>query len=34
VADPYGGPFDAYEAAAVDLERLTSRLVALLWPRR
>ena len=33
VADPYGGPIEAYEAAAVELEDLTSRLVALLWPK-
>lgn len=33
VADPYGGPLEAYEAAAAELEHLTSRLVALLWPK-
>jgi protein-tyrosine phosphatase len=33
VADPYGGPFEGYEAAAAELERLISRLVSLLWPK-
>jgi len=32
VADPYGGPLEDYEAAAAELEYLTVRLVALLWP--
>jgi protein-tyrosine-phosphatase len=34
VADPFGGPFAGYEAAAAELEDLTARVVALLWPRR
>jgi len=34
VADPYGGPADGYEATAVELEDLTDRLAALLWPPR
>jgi len=34
VADPYGGPPEAYEAAAAELENLTGRLADLLWPRR
>lgn len=33
VADPYGGPIEAYEDAAAELEDLTARLVALLWPK-
>jgi protein-tyrosine phosphatase len=34
VADPYGGPVEGYEATAVELEGLTDRLAALLWPPR
>ena len=32
VADPYGGPSSAYEAAASEIEDLVDRLVSLLWP--
>jgi protein-tyrosine-phosphatase len=32
VADPYGGPSSAYEAAAAEIEDLVDRLVSLLWP--
>ncbi len=32
VADPYGGPGSAYEAAASEIEDLVDRLVSLLWP--
>jgi len=32
VADPYGGPYAGYEATAVELDDLTGRLAALLWP--
>ena len=32
VADPYGGPSSAYEAAATEIEDLVDRLVSLLWP--
>ena len=34
VADPYGGPAGGYETTAVELEGLTDRLAALLWPPR
>jgi protein-tyrosine-phosphatase len=34
VADPYGGPLAGYEATAVELDGLTARLAALLWPQR
>jgi len=34
VVDPYGGPLAGYEATAVELDDLTSRLAALLWPPR
>jgi protein-tyrosine phosphatase len=34
LADPYGGPPAAYEAAAEELDDLTARLTALLWPPR
>jgi protein-tyrosine phosphatase len=32
VADPYGGPYAAYEGTAAELDDLTARLAALLWP--
>ena len=32
VADPYGGPSSAYEAAVTEIEDLVDRLVYLLWP--
>jgi protein-tyrosine phosphatase len=32
VSDPYGGPLAGYEATADQLEDLTGRLAALLWP--
>jgi protein-tyrosine phosphatase len=32
VADPYGGPSSAYEAAASELEGLVDRFERLLWP--
>ena len=32
VADPYGGPYAGYEATAAELDDLTGRLAALLWP--
>jgi protein-tyrosine phosphatase len=32
VADPYGGPYAGYEATAAELDDLTARLAALLWP--
>jgi protein-tyrosine-phosphatase len=32
VADPYGGPISASEAAANEIEDLVDRLVYLLWP--
>jgi len=32
VADPYGGPSSAYEAAVIEIEDLVDRLVSLLWP--
>ena len=32
VADPYGGPFAGYETTAAELDDLTARLAALLWP--
>jgi protein-tyrosine phosphatase len=32
VADPYGGPGSAYEAALTEIEDLVDRLVSLLWP--
>ncbi len=32
VADPYGGPYAGYEATAIELDDLTSRLAALVWP--
>jgi len=32
VADPYGGPFEGYQATAAELDDLTARLAALLWP--
>lgn len=32
VADPYGGPNSAYEAAVSEIEDLVDRLVYLLWP--
>jgi protein-tyrosine-phosphatase len=34
VVDPYGGPFAGYEASADELDDLTGRLAALLWPPR
>jgi len=34
VADPYGGPFEGYEETATELDDLTGRLAALLWPAR
>jgi len=34
VADPFGGPLAGYQATAAELDDLTSRLVALLWPQR
>ena len=34
VADPFGGPADGYEATAGELDDLTGRLAALLWPGR
>jgi len=34
VVDPYGGPFDGYEATAVELDDLTGRLASLMWPSR
>jgi protein-tyrosine phosphatase len=33
VADPYGGPLAGYEATVAELDDLTARLAALLWPR-
>jgi len=32
VADPFGGPAAGYEATADELDDLTGRLAALLWP--
>jgi protein-tyrosine phosphatase len=32
VADPYGGPYAGYEVTAAELDDLTGRLAALLWP--
>jgi protein-tyrosine phosphatase len=32
VADPYGGPYAGYETTAAELDDLTARLTALLWP--
>ena len=32
VADPYGGPIEGYEATAVEIDDLTGRLAALVWP--
>ena len=32
VADPFGGPYAGYEATADELDDLTGRLAALLWP--
>ena len=32
LADPYGGPSSAYEAAVTEIEDLVDRLVYLLWP--
>jgi protein-tyrosine phosphatase len=32
VADPYGSPSSAYEAAVSEIEGLVDRLVELLWP--
>jgi protein-tyrosine phosphatase len=32
VADPFGGPYAGYEATATELDDLTGRLAALLWP--
>lgn len=32
VADPYGGPIEGYEAAAAEIDDLTGRLAALVWP--
>ena len=32
VADPFGGPYSGYVATADELDDLTTRLVALLWP--
>ena len=32
VADPYGGPSSAYEAAVTEIEDLVDHLVCLLWP--
>ena len=34
VADPYGGPLSGYEETAEELDDLTGRLAALLWPVR
>ncbi len=34
VVDPYGGPYAGYEATAVELDDLTARLAALMWPPR
>jgi protein-tyrosine-phosphatase len=34
VADPFGGPYAGYQATAVELDDLTGRLGALLWPPR
>lgn len=34
VVDPYGGPVAGYEATAVELDDLISRLAALMWPSR
>ena len=34
VADPYGGPSSAYEAAASEIEELLDRVECLLWPYR
>ena len=34
VADPYGGPNSAYEAAVTEIEDLIDNLVHLLWPIR
>ncbi len=34
VADPYGGPAAGYEDTALELDGLTARLTALLWPTR
>jgi protein-tyrosine-phosphatase len=34
VADPFGGPFAGYEATGAELDDLTARVIALLWPRR
>jgi len=34
VADPYGGPRSGYEDTARELDDLTARLAALLWPAR
>lgn len=34
IVDPYGGPLAGYEATANELDDLTGRLVALLWPSR
>jgi protein-tyrosine-phosphatase len=34
VADPFGGPYAGYEATAAELDDLTGRLAALLWPVR
>ena len=33
VADPYGGPLAGYETTAAELDDLTARLAALLWPQ-
>ncbi len=32
IADPYGGPPAGYRQAALELDGLTGRLAALLWP--
>jgi protein-tyrosine-phosphatase len=32
IADPYGGPLAGYRATAFELDELTGRLAALLWP--
>ena len=34
IVDPYGGPLAGYEATAHELDDLTGRLAALLWPSR
>jgi protein-tyrosine-phosphatase len=34
IADPFGGPIAGYEATAVELDNLSERLTALVWPHR